>query len=216
MSTTALAGEREERSYDIGYFTEIYLKGPYEVVLVQGNTCSLRIEAPQDAFDDIAVEVKGNKLWVEWLGSKIKSSKNIDLRIGVEQLGKLEILGAVDLKNEGVLHVENLKLEFEGAGNLELDLEAQKIISGIAGVGNFTLQGTTEYHKVEFSGVGKYDAHELLSQYTYVESTGVGTVKVHAARKFIGEASGVGSVDYYGDPEEVTIDATGIGSIDRH
>jgi hypothetical protein len=216
LSHKVLADDREERNFDVQDFTEIYLKGPYAVTLSQGNSCSLRIEAPANAFDDIEVDVHGGLLSINWEGSKIKSSRNISIRIGFADLNKIRILGAVDMQCEDLLRLNNLKIEFEGAGNLELDLRAEKIISEIAGVGNFNLTGTTEYHKVEFSGVGKYDARDLISQYTYVESTGVGTVKVHASTKFIGEASGVGSVDYYGNPGEVTINATGIGSIDRH
>ena len=122
----------------------------------------------------------------------------------------------MDLQCDNRIRTSNLKLEFEGAGNVELEVEADKIISEIAGVGNFKIEGQTEYHKVEFDGIGSYEAKNLRSKYTIVESNGIGSVKVYASNKFKGEANGIGSVDYYGDPDDVSIDATGLGSVNRH
>ena len=49
-----------------------------------------------------------------------------------------------------------------------------------------------------------------------MESNGIGSVSAYASDKFKGEATGIGSVDYYGDPDDVNIDASGLGSVNRH
>jgi len=146
----------------------------------------------------------------------IKKPKVIYLEIHINNLRRLEIEGAVDMESRGTLKADNLKIIFEGAGHLDMDIDASKIISIIEGVGEFNLHGRTEYHKVEFSGVGSYDASDLLSKYTQVESYGIGSVKVHASYEIRGEVSGVGSVDYYGDPDISDIEAYGVGNVRRH
>ena len=214
--TAVYADDKIERTYDVNNFSEIYLRGPYEVHLRQTNRCELTILAKESYFEKLDVSSGGGELSIELDGKNFRNTRSIEVYISFKTLEKLEIEGAVDLVCENQLDVSNLKLEFEGAGNVELDVNADKIIAEIAGVGNFEIEGETDYHKVEFDGIGNYEAKDLRSKYTIVESNGIGSVKVYASNKFKGEANGIGSVDYYGDPDDVFVDATGLGSVNRH
>jgi hypothetical protein len=216
ISSSLFADERIERDFNIDDFHHIYLKGPYEVHLRQSDKCALTIIAKEDYFDRLDVDSDGEELRIELDGKNFSKKRAIEVYIQFKDLEKLEIQGAVDLVSENQIKTANLKLEFEGAGNVELDVSANKIISEISGVGNFEIEGVTDYHKVEFDGVGNYEAQDLKSKYTIVESNGIGSVKVYASNKFKGEATGIGSIEYYGDPDDVNIDATGLGSVNRH
>lgn len=210
------ADDRIEKTFDIEEFTQIYLKGPYEVHLRQSNKCALTIIAKEEYLDRLEVDSDGDELQIELDGKNYKKTRSIEVYIQFRDLQKLEIVGAVDLTCENQIKTTNLKLEFEGAGNVELNVSANKIISEISGVGNFEIEGEVDYHKVEFSGIGNYEAQDLRSKYTIVESNGIGSVKVFASNKFKGEATGIGSIEYYGDPDDVSIDASGLGSVSRH
>lgn len=213
---TVFAEDKIEKSYNVDDFDKIYLKGPYEVHLRQSDKCELTIIAKEDYFNKLEVNSRGGTLEIELDGKNYKTNRSIEVYIKFRDLEKLEIEGAVDLICENQIKTSNLKLEFEGAGNVELNIDADKIIADISGVGNFEIEGNVDYHKVNFSGIGNYEAQHLHSKYTIVESNGIGSVKVYASNKFRGEANGIGSVDYYGDPEDVSIDATGLGSVSRH
>lgn len=214
--STAIAGDKIEKTYDLDNFSQIYLRGPYEVHLRQTNKCGLTILAKESYFEDLEVSSDGGELNIELDRKNYKNTKSIEVYINFIELEKLEIEGAVDLVCENQIKTSNLKIEFEGAGNVELDIKANKVIAEIAGVGNFEIEGETDYHKVEFDGIGSYDAKDLRSKYTIVESNGIGSVSAYASDKFKGEATGIGSVDYYGDPDDVNIDASGLGSVNRH
>ena len=215
-STNLIAGDKIEKTYNIKNFSQIFLRGPYEVHLRQTSQCGLTILAKESYFEDLEVSSDGGELSIDLDRKNFKNTKSIEVYINFRELEKLEIEGAVDLVCENQIKSSNLKIEFEGAGNVELDVRADKIIAEIAGVGNFEIEGETEYHKVEFDGIGSYKAKDLRSKYTIVESNGIGSVSVYASNKFKGEATGIGSVDYYGDPEDVNIDASGLGSVNRH
>lgn len=211
------ADDKIEKNFNVDDFTKIYLRGPYEVHLRQSSKCELTILAKESYHDKLEVSSSGGTLNIELDGKNFKkSTKSIEVYISFKDLEKLEIEGAVDLQCENKIRTSNFKIEFEGAGNIELDVDADKIIAQIAGVGNFEIEGETDYHKVEFDGIGSYDAKNLRSKYTIVESNGIGSVSVYASNKFRGEASGIGSVDYYGDPDDVSVDASGLGSVNRH
>lgn len=215
-TTTVFAADKIEKSFNIDDFSRIYLKGPYEVHLRQTDKCALTVIAREDYFNRLEVGSSGGELSIEFEGKNFKNTKSIELYINFQDLEKLEIVGAVDLQCENQIKTSNFKLEFEGAGNVELNIDSDKIIAVISGVGNFEIEGETDYHKVEFSGIGSYEAQYLHSKYTIVESNGIGSVKVYASNKFKGEANGIGSIDYYGDPDDVNINATGLGSVNRH
>ena len=214
--TSSFADDKIEKTYHIDDFTKIYLKGPYEVHLRQTDKCGLTILAKEEYFDEMEVTSSGGELEIELEGKNFKKTWAIEVYINFKVLEKLKIEGAVDLQCENQIKTDNLKLEFEGAGNVELNVVTSKIIANISGVGNFEIEGETDYHKVDFSGIGSYDAQYLHSKYTIVESNGIGSVKVFASAKLKGEASGIGSIDYYGDPDDVDISANGLGSVNRH
>ena len=216
ISSLTFADDKIEKKYNLDDFTSIYLRGPYEVHLRQTSQCGLTILAKESYFERLEVSSNGGELSIELDGKNFKTTKSIEVYINFKDLEKLEIEGAVDLVCENRITSDNLKLEFEGAGNVELNIKVSKLIAEIAGVGNFEIEGETDYHKVEFSGIGNYEAQDLLSKYTIVESNGIGSVKVYASNKFKGEANGIGSVEYFGDPDDVSVEATGLGSVSRH
>jgi hypothetical protein len=216
ISLSSFADDKVEKKYKTEDFTKIYLKGPYEVHLKQTTSCGLTILAKESYFDRLDVSSKDGTLSIDLEGKNFKTNKSIVVYINFRDLEKLEIEGAVDLTCNTQIRSNNLKIEFEGAGNVELDIKVNKLIAEIAGVGNFEIEGETDYHKVEFSGIGNYEAQDLRSKYTIVESNGIGSVKVYASNKFKGEANGIGSVEYYGDPDDVSVEATGLGSVSRH
>jgi hypothetical protein len=217
FSSCALATDPVEREYKLAPFSSIYLEGPYKVMLIQGNSSRLVAEGDEPMLEELDVESSGGRLSVRFSEKpwKMKDYK-ITLRIYFRELEELEIQGAAEVRNEPSIRAGNLKVVFEGAGDVELDLRVSKLITDIDGVGNFVMSGDAEYHKVDFSGVGSYDGHNLLSKNTLVESNGVGSVKVHASEKFIGRANGIGSVEYYGEPPMVEVEASGLGKINRH
>ncbi len=215
-ATITMADDAIEKKYTVKPFTELYLQGPYEIHLSQGETNSLTIVTTNNYFERLEVNSETGRLEIILEGKNLRNTKAIEVWIQVKRLERLEIEGAVDLECENQLITDNMKLEFDGAGDVELDLKASKVISEISGVGEFTIEGETDYHKVSFDGIGSYDASGLRSKYTLVDSNGIGSVKVYASASFKGHASGIGSVEYYGDPAEVDVDASGLGSVTRH
>ncbi len=170
LASLAFADDKVEKTYILDDFTRIYLRGPYEVHLRQSDKCGLTILAKKEYFDQLEVSSTGGELEIELDGKSFNKARAIEVYIQFRDLEKLEIDGAIDLQCENQIVTDNLKLEFEGAGNVELNVRVSKIIANISGVGNFEIEGETDYHKVEFSGIGNYDAQDLKSKYTIVES----------------------------------------------
>ena len=64
------------------------------------------------------------------------------------------------------------------------------------------------------SGAGGYNAANLRSHSCTISISGVGGAKVFADQTLNAQVSGVGGVEYYGNPSDVQTEVSGLGSID--
>ena len=68
---------------------------------------------------------------------------------------------------------------------------------------------------VKQSGVGNFDAMNLIADKVIVVNSGVGSVSVYATQELSMINSGVGSITYSGDAEIKTMKSSGIGKITK-
>lgn len=83
---------------------------------------------------------------------------------------------------------------------------------GISGAGKVNLSGEVDTQQLNISGVGSYDARELVSKDCEISISGAGRAVVNATQTLDIEISGVGKVDYVGNPS-ITQSISGAGSI---
>lgn len=209
LMTAALA---DEVNYKVRKFDRIYLKGPFEVELIQSDDYKVNIEAPEKYMEDIQLSDDNGTLTIDF-DRKWKDNLDIEIQIYFRDIEELKITGAVDLYNASTLTMDNFKIQFKGAGKIDMDVHCNKLITEISGVGDFDMTGKAEYHKVTFSGVGDYDASKFIAENTSVNSNGVGSVSVYASEKLIANASGIGSVEFYGNPKYKDVSTSGLGSV---
>lgn len=201
------------KEYEVDEFDQLEFEGPYHIELRQGTKERLEIRASGKVHSEILVSTSGNRLVVSLPEKIVAKKKSIEVYLTIADLSELVLRGSVKLETPERLKMDDLKIDFTGAGDINLNLEVNRLVSDIRGVGSFWLEGKADYHKVIFSGVGSYNAKNFVSRNTSVESGGIGRVEVFALEKFIGNASGVGTIKYFGNPADVIVDASGIGKV---
>jgi hypothetical protein len=77
------------------------------------------------------------------------------------------------------------------------------------------LQVEVDRLRAELSGAGNIDARELKAKEVRVSVSGAASADVYAKEYLDASVSGVGSIDYYGNPAKVKTDVSGVGSISR-
>ena len=85
----------------------------------------------------------------------------------------------------------------------------------VTGVGSFNLSGETKEVDIRLSGVGSVDAKNLRAVNAKVNSNAVGSVAVYVTSQLDINSSGIGEVNYYGNPKIVNKQAEGIGKINQ-
>jgi len=204
------------KSYDVEEFKNVELNlGSSILYLSQSESQSLRLEAEDNILERLKVNVEGETLKISrsigcfWYSEPVKVYANV---INIESLtinGSAEIIGQTDLGSE------ELKLEINGSGKMDLEVQSETIESSITGSGKIILEGKTDEHKIEISGSGQIEALDLVTKKSKIEISGSGQAKVAAIEDLDIDVSGLGKVEYIGNPTNISQDISGSASVEK-
>jgi len=183
----------EER--EVSDFTSVSLQGWGELVIDQTGSESLSITADDNFLPYIETEVRGRELIISIPSNTIFNDvTDLTYHVTVKTIDNLDLSGAGDIE---VLH---------------LDSEDWHV--NLSGAGNITVSGVVDAQTIVISGAGGYNAETLSSQQTSIEHSGAGMAVVQVSDTLDVNISGLGSVEYIGDPA-VTQTITGLGTINQ-
>jgi hypothetical protein len=94
------------------------------------------------------------------------------------------------------------------------NLRADRLTVEISGAGEMTLAGTVGSQTVTIRGTGDYNGEDLQSATAEVTIDAAGDAVLRVRDRLDARVSGVGSVEYIGDPH-VTKDISGVGSVEQ-
>ena len=202
---------REAR--DVRDFNAVSLEGIGTMLLQQGDTESLTIEAEPRIIDRIETVVESGTLVIRPARS-IRTREPITYRLTARQLGAIAVSGAGQLEAPA-LATDQLLLQTSGASGARVDnLTANALDVRMSGSGQVVLAGTVDTQSVEMSGTGMYDAANLASRVASVDVRGTGQAVVNVSESLDAVVGGTGRVSYIGDPQ-VNQDVSGVGSVTR-
>jgi len=200
---------------EVSDFHAIRIDYPAVIVIRQGETEGLTIEADDDVVADIRTDVSGGTLSIERQSDNvpwINPSKPARITILVKELDKIDFNSAGTVTVES-LSADSLDLDASGAGTLTLnDLELKSLSASMNGAGTLNLSGSAGDLDVDMSGFGSLKAGDLQTQTASVTISGAGSATVWVESELTARISGAGSISYYGDPS-VSKTVSGVGSV---
>ena len=180
---------------DLNGVEQLSFAGDGEIELRQGAP---GLQVVSDDADEIEITRHGTQL-------RIEVPQNVDgtprFTLSLPQLVAVELSGAAHLRTSS-WKVSRLTIESSGAAKLVLsglDVDELKVES--SGASDFTLAGIARAETLEVSGASDYDAHALRAQNVSVNVSGASHVQVHAESTLQLDASGVGVLEYAGNPQ---------------
>jgi hypothetical protein len=155
---------------------------------------SLTISGDDNIIQSITTEVKNGTLYIR--GTK-----------GYSPQQKLQIsISTPDVK----------RFVFNGVGEANLSkIKNDRLEIVVTGVGSFSTSGETKEVDITLSGVGSVDAKNLRAVNAKVSSNAVGSVDLYVTSQLDIKSSGIGEINYYGNPKIVNKQAEGIGKINQ-
>lgn len=202
---------------DVSGFDRVVLSSLGEVIIIQGTTESLVVEADDNVMPYVETEISSGKLTIGFkddVNLNFTSGTDLTLRftLTVKDLSSLEVSGLASVTCDS-LETGDLNIGISGGGDIDLtSLAADSLVVNLSGLGDINLSGQATSQEIKISGAGNYNAGDLESATVSVNVSGLGDTTVWATGSLDVIISGAGNVDYYGNPS-VTQNVSGLGEV---
>ncbi len=206
--------DRVTKSITIDSFEKIEISGNFKITLTPSEDNELAIEADENLHQYIDVFVRGNTLYI-LTDRRLNSRKGIIIDIPVMELRRITSSGVSTIESKGLIKSADLEIEISGAGKLDLNLDVKEVTLDLSGATLVYLEGIAEKLDVDMSGAGSLSAGEFKVQDCMVNISGVGHVLVNVTGMLDAQVSGLGKVEYVGDPKSIRGDVSGIGKVSK-
>jgi hypothetical protein len=207
-----------QETVDVEGVTRLKVNGAFNLYLYQGDLESMRIEGNEDLVKKLKVDQQGDilELSLEEENMRLFGKEGIQVHLTLAELRQLQFEGAGNIQSRGQFDVTDFWVNGNGVGNIELELDADKVTAKLNFVGNMVLKGFADQFDLTNEGVGNIDASQLSVQKATVNSSGIGAVSVHCEGELSLKVSGIGTVSYTGNPTIVYENISGIGKVNRN
>lgn len=189
-------------------FEKVQIAGAFDVTYSQGDSSTVRIEAPEDALKNIDVYTDGETLYI---GPKTKNllfslkSLNRNYKIYVyatsPDLTSVEVAGSGEFDVNGHLDTDKLELSIAGSADMKFaDVICDELDATIAGSGDIKINKLVS-GKADFSiaGSGDVDAKNIDCGELSVSIAGSGDMKFSGRTKKYDESiAGSGKIEASG------------------
>ena len=198
----------------VGSFSGIDLRSSAEVVVSQGDTPEVRVEAQQNILDILKTDVHGHTLRIEYFGNyNVHTHQPVKVYVTTPMLRETTISGSGSIASSATWKSDTFRADISGSGKLDLRVSGTRDLhASISGSGGVKLAGDAASTTLNISGSGNVRAYELSAQDVNISISGSGSADVNAARTLSGGISGAGSVHYLGRPI-VKCHVSGSGSV---
>jgi hypothetical protein len=203
---------REERK--VSSFNGIEVSGAFDIILIQGTSNSVIVEADDNLMNLIRTEVRGNILVID-NKKPIAHSKSLKVYITFPDLKSIDVSGAVNLESQGKLTLSELAISGSGASDGKLDMDVQKLKIDCSGGSKLKLEGSAKDVDVDASGAVDLFAFDFPAENYKLDISGAGKAEINVSKELNVDISGAATVRYKGNPVKNVQDISGAGSIKK-
>ena len=215
IATNTFAAEIQDRK--LSGFRAVASTGSFDVVLRQGSSESVKVEADAEVINEIITEVRNGTLTIRskntrsW--SNMWNNRKITIYVVAKDLNSVSLSGSGDLKMENQFNANQLQLRLSGSGDFKGAVNVKTLEASISGSGDFSISGKADESTVSISGSGDYHGSDLMTKSTAIRVSGSGDATIYASENVDASVSGSGDVHYSGHPKNVAKVAHGSGDI---
>jgi hypothetical protein len=206
-------GNVVEEIRDISGFTGVHLSSGIDVLLSEGKDFEVRVEADENLLEVITTELKGDILVVGTDRVNIHNARAKRVHVTLPELKTLKVTSAGDCEGQTLFHCEDLDLDITSAGDLTLEVKADRIDVNIRSSGDVRLSGKTDVLHASLSSAGDLQAFDLVAGEVDVDVSSAGDARVYATDEISMNASSAGNIYYKGGARVIRSSRSSAGDI---
>lgn len=192
-------GELVKQEISLSAIDGIQLSIAADVILTQGSSQMVIIEAQQNVIDNIKKEVR-NGSWNIEFDKNVKNAKDVTIHITMASIEDIVLSGSGSITTkEKFKDLDDVDIAMSGSGEIKFEADAEEVDLAMSGSGNVNLSGTGESLNIAISGSGDVNALSFSAEECAVAVSGSGDVAVQVSGELNVAVSGSGDVKYKGD-----------------
>ena len=182
------------------------------VNLSYGEAQSVTVTGQQNIIDNLSLDVRDANWNIKFDGC-YRRYEDLVFDITLPQLTEVKISGCGTVTSTDTFPSPNdFKARISGAGNMDLNVDAQMVEASVSGSGDIALGGLAEQIEQRISGSGNISSYPMTTARADVRISGSGNCRTNANDALTARITGSGSIYYRGTPE-VDANITGSGEV---
>ena len=192
-------------------FDKIHLNGSADVYITQGHHRRVVVEIDENLLDDIDRDVYRG-VWEIEIDRCVSRIEEFNVFITTPHITEVVLNGSGQILGENTIHEDELMVEINGSGDVDLAFEGEEVHVKVDGSGDLFLEGSVDLLTHSVDGSGDLEAFELFAEEVFIDVFGSGDSEVWADDLLDVRIEGSGDVFYIGDPV-LNIDINGSGRV---
>lgn len=199
-------------SRELSEFDALNIETVGKINLYASEEYRIIIKTHDNIIDDIVTSVTDNKLTVRLTGTH-RRIKTLEFDVFTPSLTLIEQNDVADIQCKDGFTSNELTILQNDVGDIRLyNLNLQNLHIELNDVGDVELSGITQDMTASLDGVGEIHLFEMNCNTAEVNLSGTGDIEINASESLEVDLSGVGSVYYKGSPI-ISINNSGVGKV---
>ena len=191
------AKETVRKSYGVGKFDKIDIRGNFLLELSQGDTFSLELEALPETLSEIYFRTNNDRLTMH--AGKCRNSRFI-VRLTMPEVVEIDLEGEFNIVTKTPLTSPRIKIDVSTFARGKMIFDSKWVDVNMTGNSILEFFGQTNHLALSVLGNGSLDATKMLAQTAIVNAWGSGIETVRVSDFLKVTAQGNALIQYYGDP----------------
>jgi len=197
-----------------GSFDGLRVSTGIDVYLRQGDKESISVESDENLQEYIITEIQGGVLHV-YSEANIRDSKEKKVYVTMKDIKSVKASSAGDITGESPIRTKDIEIDVSSAGDIRLDVTADKINADISSSGDLSLKGKADILEADLSSAGDLNAYDLEVREANVSVSSAGDADINVSEKLTARASSAGDINYSGNPKYIDAHSSSAGGVHK-
>lgn len=180
-------------------FKYIIIKGGINLILNHDLNQYLSVETDDNLLEHLKTQVENDTLYIN-AGETVNYSTEPTVNISSDRLEYCEIIGSAEVTSGNQLSFPHFIFNVCGSANIKIEINTQNLSTDISGSASVTYYGQAELQDISIQGSAEVNSLELETKVTHCSINGSGHCLVQVSDTLYADISGVGKIDYRGNP----------------